>query len=185
MAQNFSEQGYDEVQQRFFSVPPFVFDQYVLDSLYRRDDNLDRNVELLFTDEDMLSDEDTKDLLLLLRQRRDILAKKYNWFADRGYGRIRQKALELYARVSFLVFQVDKSSSLDSFPQQELVILSQVYGHLLKMLQDIAEEALDESECESFLLSIEGMEWNFEDIQESILAAVERSRLNRFKVIKS
>ncbi|MBP5251075.1 MAG: hypothetical protein J6Z17_01520 [Treponema sp.] len=185
MAQNFSEQGYDEVQQSFFSVPPFVFDQYVLDSLYRRDDNLDRIVELLFPDEDMLSDEDTRDLLLLLRQRRDILAKKYNWFADRGYGRIRQKALELYARVSFLVFQVDKSSSLDSFPQQELVILSQVYGHLLKMLQDIAEEALDESECESFLLSIEGMEWNFEDIQENILAAVERSRLNRFKVIKS
>lgn len=173
-----------DTQRRFFSIPPFVFDQFILNMFYKREGSLRDIVELLFPEDSCFSEEEKSELLLLLEQRHDILKKGYNWFADRGTGKVRQRALELFSRVSYMVFQVDKSSCLDDFPQQELVILSQLYGHLLKMLQELADESVPDEETEGFLLSLEGMEWNFEDIRSELKDAVNRNNLNRFKVIK-
>ena len=184
MARDVEYDSLDEVQKRFFSIPPFIFDQFILNTLYARTDDLSGIVDMIFPDREVFNEGAEKELLLLLEQRRDILKKNYNWFADRIPGKVRQRAIALFAKVSFLVFKVDNTTGLDDFPQQELVILSQLYGHLLKMLQDIADEAVPEEELQNLHLSLEGMEWNYDEIYGGITAALARSELNRFKVIK-
>jgi hypothetical protein len=126
-----------------------------------------------------------EELLLLLESRSAILAEEYNWFADRTAGELRQKALELYTRVSELVFKIDSFvTGLEKFPQQELVILSQLYSHVTHLLQVIADNPDIENDVEDYLLSVDGMNWNFEEVRGVLEEAVERSQHDGFKVIK-
>ena len=52
-------------------------------------------------------DEQKEMFTLQLMYRSVILRKQYNWFADFSVGSIRHKAIELYARVGELVYEVD------------------------------------------------------------------------------
>ena len=118
-------------------------------------------------------------------QRNEILRQKYNWFADFSRGAIRHRALELYTKVGDLVYDVEcASDKLAEFPQQELVTLSQLFAHVSRMLEMLSRlnDSLDEDES-ALQLSLEGMEYNFEDICYQLKAVLDRLKHDRFKVV--
>ena len=102
----------------------------------------------------------------------------------RSKGLIRNQALELFSKVNALVYRIDKTAgnTIKDFPQQELVILTQLFGHLYKILQTVEEDPSIEKDTDAVLLSLDGMKWNFEDIRGELEAAVEEHLCNRFKV---
>ena len=51
------------------------------------------------------------------------------------------------------------------------------------MLQSVADDPSVEEEAPSMLMSLDGMLWNFEDVEPVILAALEEQRLNKFKIM--
>ena len=127
-----------------------------------------------------------KNLLLLHLQERSVILKgDYNWFADQNVGPVRQKALLLYMRIALLVNKVDGyGKALENFPQQELVILSQLFNHLTRILESVsAEDSLSE-EAETLLMSLDGMEMNFEEIEAELENAVVQEKKRKFTVIK-
>ncbi|MDE7140036.1 MAG: hypothetical protein K2O09_04680, partial [Treponemataceae bacterium] len=84
-----------------------------------------------------------------------------------------------------LVYDVEcASDKLAEFPQQELVTLSQLFAHVSRMLEMLSRlnDSLDEDES-ALQLSLEGMEYNFEDICYQLKAVLDRLKHDRFKVV--
>ncbi|MCR5218267.1 hypothetical protein [Treponema sp.] len=178
-------QKYPARKHSFWATPDFIFDQYILDMFFRREKDCSLIIPRMYPSEKYLNQNYREELLLLLESRSAILSEEYNWFADRSAGELRQKALDLYTRVSELVFKIDSFvTGLEKFPQQELVILSQLYSHVTHLLQVISDNPDIEGEVGDFLLSVDGMNWNFEEVRGILEDAVDKNRHDRFKVIK-
>ena len=98
---------------------------------------------------------------------------------------MRHRALALYERVNELIYDVDcASDQLDKFPQNQLVILSQLFGHLNHILQSLFSDPNGAAkEKDSIMLSLEGMEYNFEEIHGDIAAAIADMHRSGFKVM--
>ena len=169
----------------FYTMPDFVFDQYILDMLYRKSDDQQALLARVFPEEFKLSKAELKYVMLHLTERSGILRASYNWFADQTAGPVRQRALELYSKVALLVYKIDcTGNTLEKFPQQELVILSQLYSHITRILESVANNDHIEEDSEAILLSLDGMEMNFEDIEGELEYAVSQQEKNRFTVVK-
>ncbi len=172
-------------EKLFYSMPQFVKDQFIVDMLFRRSEDFDALLERMIPQSIKLNIVEKNFLLLHLQERSVILKSDYNWFADQSIGPVRQKALLLYMRIALLVNKVDGyGKALENFPQQELVILSQLFNHLTRILETVAAQENLGEEAETLLLSLDGMEMNFEEIQSELEEAVVKERKRNFTVIK-
>ena len=143
------------------------------------------HLEEIFPVFNTMSDKDKKVLTLQIISRNDILRERYNWFADFSVGLIRKRILKLYEKVRFLVSEVEVlGKKMESLPQQELVTLSQLFTHILKLLELLSLDYEVSSEEKSAIeLSIEGMECNFEDVKFQLKKAIDKYQAEQFKVI--
>ena len=160
-------------------------DSYLKDYMYQKKTNIKELVDTIFPKAFVMTPEEKKCFLLHIMNRNVILLKSYNWFADFVTGAIRHRALKLYSRISTLVYDIDSTGkNLDKFPQQELVILSQLFGHLSRILESIEREASYViQDSDSIMLSLEGMEYNFDEIKDELIAAVAELHKNDFTII--
>lgn len=172
-------------EKLFYSMPQFIKDQFILDMFYRRSEDLDALLERMLPESIKLNIVEKNFLLLHLQERSVILQGDYNWFADQSFGPVRQKALLLYMRIALLVNKVDGyGKALENFPQQELVILSQLFNHLTRILESVSDHVFYTEETDTLLLSLDGMEMNFEEIRAELEDAVVQERKRNFTVIK-
>ena len=174
-----SEEDFD------FAVPDYLLDSFLKDCLYEKKDDINAIVAKIIPRNFSMTSDERNYLMLQITHRNAILLKTYNWFADFVTGTIRHRALELYSSISKLVYDIDGiGNDLTGFPQQELVILSQLFNHITRILDSIENDSasvIDDSDA--VMLSLEGMEENFEDIKEKLSEAVEEERKNGFIVI--
>ena len=125
-------------------------------------------------------------MLLHLKNRHDILSANYNRFADSEISGVRHRILELFTQVNALVYAIDLvGADLSVFPQQSLVVLSQIYGHINHVLEaselDPASVLHDMNEIS---ISVDGMQMNFDCIEEDLRAVIARESKNGFVVLK-
>lgn len=167
-------------------ISDYLIDACIEDQLYEKKDNTTEVLTTLLPDELNITSRERNYLRLNINSRHDIIKTKYNWFADFEIGSIRHKALQLYLKVSSLVFRIDNASvNLALFPQQELIILSQIFSHISHILEilEFDSSAVDE-EKQEILLSIEGMEFNYESICSEIGDVIDEYRKKGFEIIK-
>ncbi len=169
----------------YYNLPKEVLDQAVLDMYYQHKNDLSALFSSLFPD-DYQFHEGERELVMVHLAERDALFKgRYNWFADQRSGLIRNMTLDLFKKVNGLLYKIDEcDGDLNDFPQQELVILTQLYSHLLNILSYSYSDKDVENDSEAILVSIDGMKWNFEDIEEILLGAIDENNCSRFKVVK-
>ena len=174
-----------ELQNLTFKIPEYILDSYLKDFEYGKEKDLTVLMKRMFPVNFALTNEEKKYVFLHIAERYAIIKKRYNYFADYPVGAIRKQALSLYSRVSALVYDVESSSAqFNQFPQQELVILSQLFTHINRILESINSNPDAAVEDETTLeLSIEGMECNYEDIADAIRYVVEKQRRNDFTVV--
>ena len=168
------------------SIPEFVYDQIILDALYqKKTDYIKFALDFICRDDFSLDDIQLQKIILSLKERYAILQKDYNWFADQTLGTVRKKTLELYGNVSSLVRKIDFLGELIlNLPSQEVVVLAQLHGHILRMIETIASDPTAEETADALLLSLDGMEWNFEDIKGTLESSLAKEKQSQFKVIK-
>ncbi|MBM7022112.1 hypothetical protein [Treponema sp. Marseille-Q4523] len=168
------------------AAPDFVFDAYIEDQLFEKKYDPDLVLERILPDGVHLKPEERKILLLHIDSCHAIIKKDYNWFADFHIGPLRRRALALYRKASRLVLEIDRSAvNLERYPQQELVILSQIYNHVLRMLEMIEREPTAAAEdVDEIAASLDGMECNFEDISGELTDAVKSESGSGFVVVK-
>ncbi len=168
-----------------FNLPKEVLDQAVLDMYYRHKDDIAELSRSLYPDDYSFHSGELERVQKDLCRRDTQLRGAYNWFTDQLSGPIRSSSLELFKKVNGLLYKVEAcEGDLQDFPQQELVILTQLYSHLLSILSCSYSDKDVENESEAIMVSIDGMKWNYEDIEDILLGAIDENNCSRFKVVK-
>ena len=123
---------------------------------------------------------------MLLEKRRAILQRDYKWFADYEKGQLRSKILEFYAVMISFVYSLGQNDvSPESMPQQPLVVLSQLFTHLGRMLESLAPNAsISSKDISSLYLSLEGMQFSFEDLSKELEQSVNIYEKGKFTIIR-
>lgn len=167
-------------------MPDFIIEAYILDSLYKKEETSEKIFERILPDEMLLSPFQQSLLILHLERQHDIIKKTYNWFADYEIGDIRNQALKLYSQLLCLVCELDRCNvPVDRFPQQELVILSQLYGHTGKLIEALLfQKGISDKDISAASLSLEGMNFSFGEIQGPLRAALKQHQKNAFSIVK-
>ena len=75
---------------------------------------------------------------------------------------------------------------LEDFPQQPLVILTQLSTHIQYMLEGLLhDQSLKDEDVRTMAVSLEGMEYNFEEVSAELKDALSKCYKNRFSVVKN
>ena len=167
-------------------LPESLVNVFLKDHIYSNTGDLQKTIEKMYPYFYKLPEEKRESMLLHLKHRHDILRRKYNKFTDSEIRVLRHKAVELYCKVFELLCAIDTcGGELEDFPQQPLVILSQIYGHVCQILElTETDTAAVVRECNEIMLSIEGMEFNFEEISGLLWAEIDRKCKSRFMLVK-
>ncbi|MCR4940146.1 MAG: hypothetical protein K5930_08595 [Treponemataceae bacterium] len=157
-------------------IPEFMLEAYIRDSLYLKENDSAGILPRIIEDCGYLNKWQESLLLLRLHKQREQICKKYNWFADYEVGEVRHKALELYSRLLTLVCRLDRCPvPVQNMPQHELIVLSQLFGHTAKLISGLLfQRNITDKELDSSRLSVEGMEYSFEDIKPTLEAVMKR-----------
>lgn len=157
-------------------IPEFMLEAYIRDSLYLKEKDSAAILPRIVNDCGFLNKWQEGFLLLRLHKQREQISKKYNWFADYEVGEVRHKALELYSKILTLICRLDRCPiPVQKMPQHELIVLSQLFGHTAKLISGLLfQKNLSDKELDSSRLSVEGMEFSFEDIKPALEAVTKR-----------
>lgn len=167
-------------------VPPVVVDAFIANSCFKKEKNIpDAFLYFVFHGENSFDDVMLRDVALNMKERISIISKNYNWFADQIIGPVRSRCLEVYSKVSALVRKIDYNGrSFLDFPSNELVILMQLHEHILRTIEGLATDPEIEGQAENLLLSLDGMEWNFDEISGTLEGALAKEQKSRFKIVR-
>lgn len=165
--------------------PDYVIDAFIKDQLFEQILDFEVLMKKLYPNAYRLSVYQQKVMLLHLKNRHAILSQSYNRFADSEIGDLRHKVLELFSQVNKLVFSIDLANTdLTVYPQQALVILSQIFAHILHIVEVSETDASSiVRDLDELYLSVEGMELNFECVSEELKSVLSKESKNGFTVI--
>ncbi len=151
------------------------------------DESFEDVIQKIFPNMAMISSAERRLVLLNIEKRNDILEKVYNQFSDFPIAEMRKRILALFTRVSELFCEIGGSGvAAENFPQQELVILSQLYSHVVRLLEEVENVYMrPQFPIDDVALSLEGMEETFEDISLTLSSALESNRFKGFEIVKT
>ena len=176
------------------TLTPHVIDAILEDRIYdiscgkkNIPEDFEDVVKKVFPNMSMISSSERRLVLLNIEKRNDILKKMYNQFSDYPVAQIRKRILSLFTRVSELFCAIGGSGvSADIFPQQELVILSQLYSHVVRLLEEVENVYMKPNfPVDDVSLSLEGMEETFEEIGGTLFSSLEYNRSKGFEIVKT
>ena len=180
------------------TLTPRVIDAILEDRIYDRhrgkadkdeqeDEDFNDVIQKIFPNMAMISPAERRLVLLNIEKRNGILEQMYNQFTDYPIAKIRKRILSLFSRVSELFCAIGGSGiSVDTFPQQELVILSQLYSHVVRLLEEVENEYMRQQFPEDDVsLSLDGMEETFDEIGAILSSALESNRFKGFGIVNN
>lgn len=169
----------------FASRPPYVIDSFIKDQCYEKKNDLNELIKEILPDNNWLSEKARKSIVEEIESRNAFIRKNYNWFADYEFGEIRHNALALFLEVESFLSDIDcNEKEFQQLPQQEMVTLSQLFNHILRILEITSSDAdCCDDETYAMRLSVEGMQENFEEIKPMISSAMFNVHKKRFNVI--
>ena len=169
---------------------PQIIDSYIKNLIFEQ-----REHESKKTVEDLISDifpatlkmtvQEHKLVLLNIEKRSDILNKVYNQFVDYKLAPVRKRILDLFSQVSYLLCAIGGSGlSLQDFPQQELVILVQLFSHVARIVEEMESDYLkDIFPMDDVVLSLDGMEETFDEIGEILKSSLDAITYDSIKIV--
>ncbi len=170
---------------------PQVLDAYLENSIYEsyktgKPQSLEFLVSEIFPQIIKMGGAEQKEVLLNIEKRNDILKKNYNRFSDFSIAELRKRILDLFSQVNTLFCDIACSGlNVSLFPQQELVVLSQLYGHLVRLLDEVENIFTREQiPIDDISLSLDGMVETFEDIRGNLEFALNSNRYKGYGIVK-
>ena len=80
--------------------------------------------------------------------------------------------------------ELDSLGFQGQLPQQPLLVLSQLFGHVARMLESLVfPVSLSDKDLSGMKLSLEGMQFTFEELQDELSAPIQKLRKDKFTVI--
>ncbi len=173
---------YDEIG---IPIPYYMLDAYIFDSLYRQEKNIMGIYDRIIPDKAALPAKKVSSFLIHVQERFDKLKKKYNRFIDFEKGEIRSRSLDLYSQLVKLICELDTCGlSVESLPQQQLVIVSQLFSHTTKFLEAfMADAQLSKDDIEMISSSLDGMVESYEDISTDLRQSMVHKKRDGFSIV--
>ncbi|MBR0030775.1 MAG: hypothetical protein IJP61_00585 [Treponema sp.] len=175
-----------QVKNDIVFAPDFLIDCYLKDTLFEKKNDFSTIINKILPAAMNLTTSEKDYISLQIQNRSAIIRNQYNWFADFAFGAIRHRALQLFKEVELLMSELDfEDGDVHSLPQTELIVLSQLYAHIFQMLETLSaeNEKVEDEELSAMELSVEGMEFKFEEIRLPLISAMNRIRGKKFAVI--
>lgn len=170
---------------------PQVIDAYLENYIYEKKNGktkecLEELMARVFPSDLHLSISEQKMLLLNIEKRHDILEQNYNQFNDYTIAPIRRRILSLFSQVNSLICAIGCSKvKVDNFPQQELVVLTQLFSHIVRLLEEVENVLIrDQFPVNDVALSLDGMEDTFEDIAGTLKSSLEVNKYKGFELLQ-
>jgi len=100
---------------------------------------------------------------------------------------IRKRVVNLFSQVINLMCSIAGSGlSLDLFPQQELIILTQLFNHIERIIEELESVYLAAKlPLDDISLSLDGMEDTFEEICGTLNNSLEVNTYNNIKIVEA
>ena len=177
----------------FYSVfSPNVMEVYLIDYLSSAKTKIKLSeitvdfLHSIFPPFEQLEEDEQKFILLNMKKRYDIILRNFNPFAEPEIAAVRKQVLDLYTRVALILSSLSKSGlELECFPQQDLIVLLQLFDHMTRMIDELGLNATSQNfPIDDVLLSLEGMEETFTDVGSSIKTALDVNTYKKIKVIE-
>lgn len=172
------------------SFTPKIIDAYLENYLYEESkgkskDTLDDLSRIIFPISLKMSSAERKTVLLNIEKRHDILKRQYNKFSDYTVAPVRKRILKLFTQVNELLCAIGCSGlDVSDFPQQELVVLTQLFSHIVRLLEEVENVFLrDQLPLGDISLSLEGMDDTFEDIRGTLKSSLDYNMHKGFNIV--
>lgn len=164
-----------------------IVNAFIMDSLYRDETDASSVLPRIIKKPTILNRMQEEMFLLHLHRLHDIIRKSYNKFADYKIGKIRQDTLSFYSDLLMIICELDRcTDAVANMPQQELVILSQLFGHTSKLIESLLfQPNVTDKDLSTFRLSLEGMEFSFGEIRKPLEAVIKKDRMNGFSISRN
>ena len=132
-----------------------------------------------------MSADEQKILLSDIKKRNAFLERTYDFSMDKSIFEIRERALVLFSKVNLLISSIGNTKlDVEKFPQFELVVLTQLYSHLVKLIEEVENIMIRlYFPTEDVMLSLSGMEETFEDVQGAINFSKNKLLQECFKLV--
>ena len=164
-----------------------IVNAFIMDSLYRDETDASEILPRIIKKPTILNRMQEELFLLHLHRLHGIIRKSYNKFADYKIGKIRQDTLSFYSELLMIICELDRcTDAVADMPQQELVILSQLFGHTSKLIESLLfQPNVSDKDLSTFRLSLEGMEFSFGEIRKPLEAVIKKDRMNGFSISRN
>lgn len=172
---------------------PYVMDAYIENNIYeelsgeKNLETIEQLTERILPSEMRITQTERRSVLLNIEKRHAILKKEYNNFSEQPIVVVRKQILDLFTQITHLLCSIGCSGlKIEKFPQQEMIILSQLFSHIVRLLEEIQNTRTREYfPVNDVMLSVEGMEETFFDINSVLTRALEDNRSNSFVIVGS
>lgn len=130
-----------------------------------------------------MTSQEFKLLLLNIEKCNDIINETYNQFIEHDLEPVRKRVLSLFSQVHSLLCSIGNSGlQLKMLPQQELIILIQLFTHVSRIIEEMEDSyGADHFPIDDVCLSLEGMEDTFDEISGILNSSLD---VNTYKGIK-
>lgn len=172
---------------------PYILDAFIQNHIYEEStgtkklDSIEELVEKIFPQSLHMSSAERKLVLLNIEKRRDILKKEFNQFSEYPIVAVRKRILDLFSQVSSLLCAIGCSGlKIELFPQQEMIVLSQLFSHIVRLVEEVQNQwARTQFPIDDVMLSLEGMEETFSEIGTTLSDSLEYNRTKGFEILNS
>ncbi len=167
-------------------LPDYIEKAAIKNQLYNKIWDVELLAKQLYPNLYRLSSSEKRRLLLHLKNQHAILLAKYDRFFDSQVTKVRNDVLELFYEVNELVYAIDFAcADLTEFPQQSLVVLSQIYAHIHHLFEVMeTNPSTITRDKDEIKLSIEGMRLNFECAQEELQEVLSKVSKKGFTIVE-
>lgn len=173
------------------SFSPQVIDSYLNNYFYEKnklgiEGTIEDIVNKIFPPTFKMNNAERKLVLLNIERRNAILEKQNKQFFDYKMGDLRKRLLDLFSKVSSLLCSIGCSKlPAENFPQQELIVLTQLFGHIIKMIEEIENVFVKDSfPIDDVNLSLDGMEETFYEIESFLRQSLDDNISKGFELVK-
>lgn len=161
----------------------YVITSFIKEMINRKEklDSAEELYKKIYPESLSFTDFESEFIMLHLEKRIDIVKKEYNRFTDFPLVAGRHQVLILFRKIMNLIARItDSHVPLIDLPQQDLIMANQVAEHVAAFLEEfeVAPEQA-ENEMEDMMTSLSGMIDSFDAIEDSLLAAIKKTKKNR------
>ncbi|MFI3256738.1 MAG: hypothetical protein R3Y36_00390 [Spirochaetales bacterium] len=167
-------------------IPTFMLDVYILDAIYLKEKELQNITRRLIPETYKAEENQIKKIATRIKSRYNVILQNYDRFSEFNKGPLRNNTLTLYSKLVGLTCELDAcAAKINTFPQQPLIMLGQIFSHTTQFLQSLLYDGPIPDEDMPFMYSsLEGMTASFEDVEDELLIIIQDKQKDSLKIIQ-